>query len=132
MYREDTNEAREQLAEALEPLGTAEVLAKCVAMFPGYAPFKAYLEELVEQEREDGGGAAGHGWVLVADTQYEHEEHGLAEVRDMPLLVYWATMTRYFGVVGPAEVLRLKTGTKMLGGESVVVFGTRITASGRP
>jgi hypothetical protein len=128
LYVQDEVAVREQLREALQPLGTAVELLECVRLLPGYAVFKAYLEGRAAAEPVAAAAGAGHGWVLVAGTQYQHAEHGLSELRDMPLMVYWATMTRYFGTVGTAEVLKVKTNTAMVGDESVVVFGTRLTA----
>lgn len=49
-----------------------------------------------------------HGWQHVAGDMYWVAEHGVVSIKHMPVIVYWATMVQYFGIMSPAQVAAVR------------------------
>jgi hypothetical protein len=117
------------LRELLE-LGGLSQLLEAARLVPGAGELVEMLAGLLRQVAPQEPAGPLHGWRHVvgegATADYAHPEWGVHRVADLPILVYWATMSRYFGVISAVEVMRIKS-LAMKAGEDLVSFAVRLS-----
>ena len=125
------SEREEALLQDLLQLGGQQQLLVAARKLPGAEQLVDMLAHLVRKLSPTTAGGDAHGWRHVVgqgDTaQYVHEQWGLCKVADMPVLLYWVIMTRYFGVISVVEVMAIKS-MGLRPGEDLVGFATHLTA----
>lgn len=111
-------------------LGGLGQLVEAARLVPGADELVETLAALLRQVAPPEPAGPLHGWRHVvgegATAEYAHPEWGVHRVADLPILGYWATMSRYFGVISAVEVMRIKS-LAMKAGEDLVSFAVRLS-----